>query len=102
MTFTTTNNLPNKWAVKIESEAEAVELQALFPKARKKEGRYRIDLLTLFKDKLQLNDPNELAFSATFMSDGFDNQKWCCARAHVFEIYKHTIYTLNQLKELLK
>jgi hypothetical protein len=78
--------MPDLWAVKIESEVEAMELQALFPDAECnfdsflhafKEG------FTYFKTDIIISP------SSWFWLDTNPSKKY-------------TIYTIEQLKELLK
>jgi hypothetical protein len=76
--------MPDKWAVKIESEAEAVELQKLFPKAQISYSGY---------------DSNSDWYP--FALD-FDGKEFTWGIVYYYEKHGYTIYTLNELKELLK
>ena len=85
-----TQAMPDKWAVKIESEAEAVELQALFPEDKdeiKKTYSYHI------------KDSNK---SNCFRKGFFHPNAWGYSEQDFYESKGYTIYTLSQLKKLLK
>jgi len=80
--------MPDKWAVKIENEAEAVELQELFPKHKHDIGR-----IVYFA----ASDVPTLCLSKNYETGLFGY-----AREKYYEENGYTIYTVNELKELLK
>lgn len=85
--------MPDKWAVKIESEAEAKELQALFLDATNAHGQ---SLLIFFNRHKKDNNALYLAIHPNF------KPCWGYDYLEDFKAHGYTIYTLSQLKELLK
>jgi hypothetical protein len=84
--------MPDKWAVKIESEAEAVELQALFPNAKS----------FLNDSPVRMFNDNPTYRPAVIHSDPNFPQYIRIEVEWIVKENGYTIYTLNQLKELLK
>jgi hypothetical protein len=88
--------MPDKWAVKIENEAEAVELQALFPAIKLPSGQ------TIKKRFISLvaATKNDIIY---FSIEQNDKWMWRVNLPRLSNnIEGYTIYTLSQLKELLK
>lgn len=91
-----TQAMPDKWAIKIESEAEAVQLQALFPDDLASNG---ISMMELITEAIK-SYPLPVAFVKDFVNSQYKG--WCYSPPQFYLKYGYTIYTLSQLKELLK
>ena len=95
--------MPDKWAVKIESEVEAVELQRMFPDATAyndtliNEAKSMLDWISQLEDRYGCGCMTPYA-----LHNGIDLNKWRYADEAHFKVYGYTILTLQQLKELLK
>lgn len=85
--------MPDKWAVKIESEAEAVELQALFPDYK--------EAVQAFQSAVGSNG-DWYPFAMHVRTNKKGQGIWDWATIDYYEENNFTIYTLSQLKELLK
>jgi len=79
--------MPDKWAVKIESEAEAVELQKLFPDAHIAYSGYDLVFCWLIK---------HVPYTELCLYPKVGNI-WNYANKSYLETNGYTMYTLNEL-----
>ena len=87
-----TQAMPDKWAVKIESEAEAKDLQAFFPDARIAYSGYDLVFCWIIK---HIPYPD-------FCLYPYGIRTWNYGTCESRQLLGYTIYTTSQLKELLK